>query len=522
MSRSSSAPGNGAPHLGEDAFGARFPMNPARRAILGAFENSRDWMRQDPVWPDIRSLEEEDTLSIQSVERDSSPDQLQTYLRIMASTRLLKDDEEPYLAQVMDDARLAATFASLQCSHIANSMIDRLRKICEGKLTVQRTLFPRGDLEQTRESITEEIPGDLRRTSAYDTQIDQLYPSLLRARSSRTIEGIRSQQDLARKKTALILAGLAPDTRAHGWFRREWAAFKKQVDEEVRPADSPDRTQLLATERDTKQGLLARVDHAEKLWDISDHARELLIASNLRLVVSIAKKYRNNGLPFMDLIEEGNAGLLRGADKYEYRRGFKFSTYTTWWIRQSITRALEDTVSLAPIGPQAVALIRQLSAAERELQEGNPRMRIPDIELAAYLRWSVQEVHDLRRAARIYVTLDEPIDQDGEVTRATSLVDDSVVQPAEYADRHLLVDRMQELLKTIPAREGEILKMRFGLPPYTREYTLEEVGREFDVTRERIRQIEDRAKRKLQGRSLAQQLHKELFGNGDEDAAIAS
>lgn len=521
MRPSSSASDNGTPHHREDAFGARFPMNTARKTILEAAERSHAWIHQDPVWPDIRSPEEE-TTSVQSVERDSSPDALQTYLRIMASTRLLQDDEEPYLAQVMDDARLAATFASLQCSQIANSMIDRLRRICAGTLTVQRTLFPRGDLEQTRESITEEIPGDLRRTSAYDTQVDQLYPKLLRARSTRSIEQIRAEQNLAREKTALILAGLAPDTRAHGWFRREWSDFTKRIEGEVRPSNASNHVPILTTERDTKQGLLARVDHAQKLWDISDHARELLIASNLRLVVSIAKKYRNKGLSFMDLIEEGNAGLLRGADKYEYRRGFRFSTYTTWWIRQSITRALEDTVSLAPITPQTAALISQLSSAERTLQGENPRMRIPDIELAAYLNWPVQEVHDLRRVARIYVTLDEPIGQDGDITRSAALVDEKVAQPAEYADRQLLVDRMQELLKTIPSREGEILKMRYGLAPYTREHTLEEVGKMFNVTRERIRQIEEKAKRKLQRRTLAQNLHREIFGNGDEAAAIAS
>jgi RNA polymerase primary sigma factor len=226
-----------------------------------------------------------------------------------------------------------------------------------------------------------------------------------------------------------------------------------------------------------------------------NRARRALAAGNLRLVVSIARKYRNRGLSFLDLIQEGNAGLMRAVDKYEYRRGYKFSTYATWWIRQAITRAIADQARTIRIPVHTIEAMSQLrNASKKLLQE---KGREPTIEETAHAaRLSAGETRRLLAVSRHPISLDRPIGEDADSDFGDFIEDGAAESPIDAAARGMLAGQIDRVLRTLTRREREVLKLRYGLGDgYT--YTLEEVGRIFKVTRERIRQIECRAVRKL-------------------------
>ncbi|MBL8744783.1 MAG: RNA polymerase sigma factor RpoD [Phycisphaerae bacterium] len=443
-------------------------------------------------------------------------DPVRMYLTQMGTIPLLTRDEEIRLAKKIETTRMIFRRRTLECDFVVNMAVDTLEQVDAGELPFDRTMRISTAESNAKEKIAKRIPYNLKTIKQLLEKNRQDWEELDIAKKSRDHEQVKEITEriaTRRRKLATLSEELCLRTSRIIPLHRKLRAVNKKVQDilnDMKKAEKfpqrydPDdlvvmkeelaglRT-LVLMEPETLAETVKRLDTV--FWEYEQAKRDLS-AGNLRLVVSIAKKYRNRGLSFLDIIQEGNTGLMRAVDKYEYKRGYKFSTYATWWIRQAITRAIADHARTIRIPVHMIETMSKLRNIQKTLlQKLGHEPTIEELADAAGM--NVQETRRVMKISRHPISLDRPVGESEDSYFGDFIEDERQDAPSNVAANDMLKSRIEGVLKTLTYREREIIKLRYGIGDgYT--YTLEEVGRIFKVTRERVRQVEAKALRKLQ------------------------
>jgi RNA polymerase primary sigma factor len=454
-------------------------------------------------------------------------DPVRMYLTQMGEIPLLTREQEINLAKKIEVTRKRFRRKVLECHFALALVVDVLKKVNEGDLPFDRTVKVSVTENLEKDQILGRMPHNLKTLEHLMECNVRDFRNFVRDRDEAGRLAIMANLKWRRFKAVNLVEELSIRTQKVQPLMKRLEQIAVRMEElldqlrELRAGrvGKEDRANLVKELKDlmritleTPRSLKRRTELMNVRFKEYEQAKRELSGGNLRLVVSIAKKYRNRGLSFLDLIQEGNTGLMRAVDKYEYRRGYKFSTYATWWIRQAITRAIADQARTIRIPVHMIETMSKLrNVSKKLLQEKGREPTIEETARAANI--SVEETRRVMKISRHPISLDRPVGESEDSYFGDFIEDEAAESPINAATQEMLKEKIDQVLKTLTYREREIIKLRYGLGDgYT--YTLEEVGRIFKVTRERVRQIEAKAVRKLQHPVRSRQLEGFLESTG--------
>ncbi len=454
-------------------------------------------------------------------------DPVRMYLTQMGEIPLLTREQEIYLAKKIEITRKIYRTRVLESDYTINEAVKILRQVETGDLPFDRTMkISTAEDQADKGTIGLRIPFSLATITAQIDRNRSDWDAYRTAKNKKDQATVLLRLRRRRRRCCKLLEELSLRTSRITPLSKRLQSISNKMSELVHRIDELKKLKnpgedLEVCEQELSgledlvfedsENLRKRVSQTRKIFNKYEDAKRKLSGGNLRLVVSIAKKYRNRGLSFLDIIQEGNTGLMRAVDKYEYRRGFKFSTYATWWIRQAITRAIADHARTIRIPVHMIETMSKLRNISKGLMQELGRE--PTIEeIAKRAKMPVSETRRVLKISRHPISLDRPVGESEDSYFGDFIEDERAENPVESATQEMLKDKIEQVLKTLTYREREIIKLRYGIGDgYT--YTLEEVGRIFKVTRERVRQVEAKAIRKLQHPVRARKLEGFLPGS---------